>query len=666
MRIRHKLSMVVSMLLILSLTVLSLVAYTFSKNYMLASNGKLIESTADIQANEIESFLTDALSKVQGFSNLKGLIDGDPNEGTTELRRVYPSLENTFANISFANLEGTRWNYKGDEGSISDREYFAKTLSEQIGVISDVLISNSTGKPAVIVTSPLLKGSDVSGIAYATLGLDRLQTVISESDIGETGFGFMIDPSGMILAHGQEPDLLAKVITEADFSEESPMKYIWDHRQPEGDSNYTKLEHKHEGKKYLTTLVPVGVTGNAPWFLGVSVEKAEIEQNIIRLRLIFIILSMICILVTMLVVWFFSKKFVAPIEKINQVTNKVASGDLTDNRFEIDTSDEIGELYQNIVKMTGNLREFVGQIDSTANHIANSAEQLTTNCERSSNTAYEVTRAVEEIANGTYEQANSMATGSNNMNQLGELIEKEQTHIIDLNDSAIKTDLLRREGLVLIDDLIQKTEDNNKSIKVINEVIRNTNASAQEIESASAMIGNIAEQTNLLALNAAIEAARAGESGKGFAVVANEIRVLAEDSNKFTRQIVNVIKDLTEKTKLAVVTIKEVENIAALQSESVQITSNKFAGIAKEIEKMQALIVIVTSVGEEMEDNKNETTLNIESLSAISQETAAGTQEVLASVEDQAKSVFAIADYAKALKSLSDDMKKDVSKFKYE
>lgn len=665
MRIRHKLSMVVSALVITSLTILSLVAYNFTKNTMIESNTDLVESTATIQSNEIESFLTDSLSKVQGYSNLEGLINADPEAGVQELSRIYPTLADDFANISFANLEGTRWNYKGEEGSVADRAYFTQTVSEKKGVISDVLISNTTNEPAVIVTSPILDGENVNGIAYATLELDRLQTVISESEIGETGFGFMMDQNGMILAHGREPKLLAQIITEGDFAEDSPMKYVWDNKDAETDSDYTKLEHDLEGEKYLTTLVPVNVMGNNPWYLGVSVEKAEIEQNISRLRLIFVVLSAVSILITTAVTWFFSRSFVAPIEQMSQVTQQVAEGNLRASDLEINSSDEIGELYQNIVLMTDNLRGFVQNIDTTAIQVAQSAEDLTANTDQSSKIAAEVTSAVGEIAEGTSEQANNMTIGSMNMNKLGDLIVEEQAYIAELNDAATKTELLRNQGFELIDDLVEKTAENNQSISIINEVIVETNDSAQEIEKASAMIGNIAEQTNLLALNAAIEAARAGESGRGFSVVANEIRELAEDSNRFATIIADVIKELTEKTELAVNTIKDVENMATLQSQSVNTTSNKFTGIAKEIQRMQDIIGTVTSLGEEMEINKNETILNIENLSAISEETAAGTEEVSASVEEQARAIFAIEDSAKVLEELSTEMKDAVAKFDY-
>ena len=665
MRIGHKLNAMVSTLLVSSLVFLSLVAYNFTKSTMVDANTDFIEANAEIQSNEIESFLKDSLSKVQGYSNLKGLMNADPEEGIEELSRVYPSLQEDFANISFANLEGTRWNYKGEEGAVGDRAYFKQTIKEKKGVISDVLISNTTNEPAVIVTAPIFNGEQVTGIAYATLELDRLQTVITESELEGNSFGFMMDQSGMVLAHGRNENLLAEVVTEDGFDQEHPLNYIWKNKEAEEGLDYKQIDHELENEDYLTTITPVEVMGNTPWFLGLSIEKAQIQENIIRLRFIFIVLSIISILVTSLITWAFSKRFVAPIEKMSELTKEVANGNLLENDLEIDHSDELGDLYINIKQMTANLREFVKTINQNANELASSAAGLTVNMDQSAQTAREVSNAVNEIAKGTSEQADNMSIASENMNNLGDLIGKEQSHILELNHAAAHTDELRNEGFKQIDDLKAKTAENTEAISVINQVIMDTNDSAQEIEKASKMIGNIAEQTNLLALNASIEAARAGESGRGFAVVASEIRVLAEDSNKFTAIIADVIHNLTVKTQEAVSTIKDVEDIAMHQNNSVQTTSQKFAGIAEEIERMQKIIGIIRSVGEKMEENKEETLLNIENLSAISEETAAGTEEVSASVEEQSSAIFAIEENTKQLEKLSEDMKEITSKFNY-
>ncbi|WP_198135373.1 methyl-accepting chemotaxis protein [Alkaliphilus metalliredigens] len=631
---------------------------------MLESNDDLLKSAVDIRTQEVELFLVDSISKVEGFSRLKGLLDANPEEAVPELARVFPSFQDTFANISMANAEGTRWNYIGEEGSIASREYFTHTMTTNESMISDVLVSNTSGKLSVIVVSPIMNEENMTkGVGYATLELDRIQEIITGLEFGETGFGFIFDQHGMILAHGAEDSLLGELITESESMQQHPIKYIWDHKESQDDSRYALLEHDLHGSEYLTTIVPVNIMGNTPWYLGLSVEQAEIQQNVHSLKWIFLIISATCIFIAVIIAILFSMKLISPIILINEITKKIASGNLKQDNVDIKSKDELGQLHQNVTLMTNSLREFIQQIVNTSDQVASSSVALTATSEQSAIAAEEVAKTIEEIARGTSEQAKDTELGAGSINELGKLIENDQQYVQELNTSIDVVNTLKNEGSEIIKDLVEKTESNNEALQIINGVIINTNESAQKIEVASQMIRSIAEQTNLLALNAAIEAARAGDAGRGFAVVAEEIRKLAENSSEFTQQIATITQELTAKTELTVSTMQEVDSITTSQTMSVSMTNDKFEGIAKAIENIQKLISMITLSGKEMEGKKSEVISIIENLSAISEETAAGTQEAAASVEEQTASMIEIANSSEALGQLAEEMKKNISKF---
>lgn len=179
------------------------------------------------------------------------------------------------------------------------------------------------------------------------------------------------------------------------------------------------------------------------------------------------------------------------------------------------------------------------------------------------------------------------------------------------------------------------------------------------------MIKQISNQTNLLALNAAIEAARAGEHGRGFAVVAEEIRKLAEDSNKFTSEIENIIHVLSSKIDTAVKKTGEMGDIVKIQSESVTSTENKFNGIAESIDEIK---MHIESIGESTNEiaNKNVNISDmVQNLSAISQENAASTQEVSASVEEQTAAMDQITEASHVLAELAEKLNVSMKKFKH-
>ncbi|MGF7185395.1 methyl-accepting chemotaxis protein [Desulfitispora alkaliphila] len=406
-------------------------------------------------------------------------------------------------------------------------------------------------------------------------------------------------------------------------------------------------------------------------FLGISEEESQllISSNLAGMRNSFIIIGFLTILLAIGAAFAIGKSIANPISELAHIIDRLAKYDLsTDNKTEetkyIKRNDEIGVIAKALSVMRNNFIDLVQDVTSSSDQVAASSQQLTANSQQTSYAANEVARTIEEMARGAADQAKDTEQGVEHIEEMGSLVEHEQSLLRALNTSTSEVDKLKEEGFVIIHDLVEKTGNSNKAAKEVSDVIINTNESAEKIESASQMIKNIADQTNLLALNAAIEAARAGEAGKGFAVVSEEIRKLAEESNKFTEEIEAIVGDLTGKTEKAVSTMKEVGVIVASQTESVEKTNAKFEGIANAIEKSKEVILELNRSGQEMEQKKEEIIEIMQNLSAIAEENAAGTEEASASVEEQTASMDELASASEDLAKIAEEMQDKISKFK--
>lgn len=553
----------------------------------------------------------------------------------------------------------------GDKSNLGDREYAAKALKGE-GNVSDVQISKLTSKAELMYAVPITNDGKVIGALVGRTDGNSLSDFTNKIKYSENDYAFIIGKDSTFYAYPKKEYVLEQInILEegekggiyTDFANQ--IKKIDLEKQ-------STIEYSFIGIKYITTLTPIKSTG---WLLCTTVNKQVIFDSLIKLTSYIFIISLVFIVLGIIISLFLSLSITKPIVKISNKLNDLAAYDFTtyNNEIEIhiNRKDEIGLITRSLKVTQDNLVNLIRSISESSDKVANSSNEVNKTTQNIVAMAEQTAVSVDEIAKGAYEQAKDTEQGSSYMNSLSEIIIEDSKNRDLLNETANNVDKMKDEGTRTVEDLQDKNLITINATTEINKVISETQQSSEKIKLASQMIEQISQQTNLLSLNASIEAARAGEAGKGFAVVADEIGKLADQSNRFTHQINNDIKDLTQKINFAVETIEEMSKTIHDQTNIVGQTKDKFDGIANALGQMRQVILALNSSGKEIEDRKNEMINILANLSAISEENAAATEETLATVESQHTSMGQIADESKELAVLAKDIQTNLSKFKF-
>lgn len=320
------------------------------------------------------------------------------------------------------------------------------------------------------------------------------------------------------------------------------------------------------------------------------------------------------------------------------------------------------QFIKNLEEEKNTRNSLIDSLKKTFEELSASTNFLNKSTVETSESIEQISKAVEDLANSSSSQAKNTGKGSEESLIIADGIENIVGASKELKDNTKTTEELKNNGLVILSDLMKKTEESNDAVKSLKDIILTTSSSTREINEASTMIVSIADQTNLLALNAAIEAARAGESGKGFAVVAEEIRKLAEQSSESTRKINDVINELKNNMDNAFIRMEQTIDTITNQTNSIVTTQDIFKGLAQSIEVTKEKVEQLNTSGEIINKGKDRIIDILKGLSEAAQENAASTEEAAASVEQQSASMDEIENITSKLSDLSDELKTIIDK----
>ena len=354
------------------------------------------------------------------------------------------------------------------------------------------------------------------------------------------------------------------------------------------------------------------------------------------------------------------------------VMHRIAGGDLTTDVTPVSERDSLGStLAQMVASLRGSVREVTttaeslglefGRVADASRSVSVAAEQMTARLSdvtsdtaaqkaqvaASSDAISQVANAIDQVSRGAIEQASAVSAAASVTDTIGgEILRVVES--VEIGARATRDAVTTaRIGAETIDASLRQMDSIKASTRRVQQKVDLMGERSQQVGSILSTIEGIADQTNLLALNAAIEAARAGENGKGFAVVAEEVRKLAEQSARATKEIAGLIGGIqTTVSETAAAIEAEVREVEAGAAHSSQ-AAEALAGIVETVEAIQGRMTEISLATQEIGGATRSLSDAMGTVSAVVEENIAATQEIAGRAADVASAVS-------SLKSLSD------------
>ncbi|MNQ27759.1 Methyl-accepting chemotaxis protein 4 [compost metagenome] len=362
------------------------------------------------------------------------------------------------------------------------------------------------------------------------------------------------------------------------------------------------------------------------WVIGSGVYiddmQVEFRSQVWEASLVGLSIAVLMALLVMLI----SRSIVRPLRETVDAMANIASGE-SDLTRSLDTHgrDEVTELARHFNAFTAKLRLVISQLQTSASALGQASSDLGDNAAQAQARSQQQSQQMELVATAVNEVTYGVQDVARNAEHAAS----------EMRDAQAQA----QQGQVNIDSSLQQIDQLSGTIDQAVNVIRTLATESTQIGSVLEVIRSIAEQTNLLALNAAIEAARAGEQGRGFAVVADEVRLLAQRTQKSTAEIQSMIERLQNHSDAAVKVIGDSSRASRLTIEQAGLAGQSLNAIGQALRNLNGLNASIASATLQQAHVVEDINQNVTQAAGLSHSTAlAAEQSSAASVHLKALS----------------------------
>ena len=648
--IKAKLLGIIIPVVIAIILILVFTAYHVSSGIIESYSQNLLESSVNSQASKIEAWLEENLASMQMAKNMIEKLHPDEAQLQTILDASCGYSENypeglflADANGSF--LKGT--DSKKQEPNPKESMWYQEGMT-RVNMAVGSAHQNPDGTNVVSASGLLNDGSDTVRVIAADMTLDRISVIVNSFIEMHDAEAFLVDKDSSVILASRDSDLISKTLGA------------------DGQSAFYKdVEKKVSGKSYdfctldgnMTVFKEVNGTN---WLLVSYVPTNVVLADLVGLRNLMIIFSIISILGLCVLIERVTHVVIRPVKEMTRVITSMASGDFTVS-MKVKGNDEIAVMGRSVEHFIASMKEMIRQMGHVSDRLEKQAGS-SKNVSGEMNSAANIQSQSMTELNATVDQLSvSVNEIAQNATQLAGVVADTKEDSDKVEDKMRTTVEVSEKGKADMESVGNALHNIEISIHNLEEAVDKVGTASGEIVDIIKLIGDIAEETNLLSLNASIEAARAGEAGRGFAVVASQIGVLAKNSADSVAHITSLINEINglvdDAVKQAGSSASDIESSADLIHtavdtfdqifQNIQETSHLIEGVVEKINQVDQVATNVAAISEEQAASSDEILATSESMLQQAKSISKNSEQVEAEAGNLAESADQLADQVK-------------------
>ena len=655
------------------IVVLGVVSYNKASNAIEENYRSSAAQTVDM----MDRYITTAMENVQADfrdhlvnDEFKGVFSGnfatDPakesairREWNTTLLRM-PTSDKIYADLyvlndkgdicitsTLKNKDGMYTEYKGTEqgGRVATDKFTNFWFGNDADI--DATLGTDSSRYAIRYGKFLTNKS----VIIADISYDYIMEILNTLDAGEGSYVGLV-------TNMDNQEILSDLYTLPEQPVFVGSDFYVEAMAAEEESGSKEVKYNGEDYLFIYSKLPSQEAAICALVLNdtITAQAAEIG----KITVVVVILAVIVALALGII---FASNMSGAIGYMCYKLQKVAEGDLTVT-VEIKRKDEFKLLTDELSETVKNIKHLITNVTTASDDLNVASGQVAESSRMFMQTSEGIQHAVSEIEQGVAKLDEDSADCLAQMDSLSEKIGvvTEGTGVI--GGLAVETGESIKQGVDSVSELTGTAQSTTEITTHVVEAIGVLESKTRSIGQIIGVINGIAEQTNLLSLNASIEAARAGEAGRGFSVVAEEIRKLADQSLGSAKQISKIVDEIIANMGEVVNVAKKAEDIVKLQEESVENTTHSFNEMDGQVQTLVKSLEDIKAGVNNMENARAATLGAIESISAISAETAASSTNVSEMATKQMSAIHTLDDAASQLTARAEELTVLLQQFK--